>query len=82
MYGEGQIRVTHRQSYDTHVRALAAGEYHALALLDDGRVLTWGTGAGARLPVRALELGGVATAVAAGYQHSLAIVNASGGCGG
>ena len=32
------------------VRALAAGEYHALALLDDGRVLTWGTGAGARLP--------------------------------
>ena len=64
------------------VRALAAGEYHALALLDDGRVLTWGTGAGARLPVRALELGGVATAVAAGYQHSLAIVNASGGCSG
>ena len=61
-----------------HVRALAAGEYHALALLDDGRVLTWGTGAGARLPVRALELRGVAT-VAAGYQHSLAIVNASGG---
>ena len=37
------------------------------------------TGAGARLPVRALEPGGVATAVAAGYQHSLAIVNASGG---
>ena len=26
----------------TAVHALAAGEYHALALLDDGRVLTWG----------------------------------------
>ena len=57
------------------VRAIAAGEYHALALLADGALLTWGAGVGSPstpLLVRGLPPSG-ATAIAAGYQHNLAI---------
>ena len=59
-------------------RTLAAGEYHALALLEDGHVLTWGVGAGSMLPVAVQGLPSGAVAIAAGYQHALALAP----CGG
>lgn len=60
------------------IGAIAAGEYHTLATLVDGSaLLTWGTGAGSQgTPVEVLGLPtgpGSVQAVAAGYQHSLAI---------
>ncbi len=72
----------------TEVTAIAAGSYHSLAVAraPDGTVGVWawgnngfgqlgnGTTTGRSTPVRALGLTG-ATAVAAGYSHSLALKN-------
>ena len=64
------------------VTALSAGEYHAVVALEDGSVRVWGAGAGserAPVPVKGLPKEGRAVAVAAGYQHSVAVIQ--GGCG-
>ena len=66
------------------VRALAGGEFHALAVLESGTVAAWGRGASGQLgngktensdvPVTVSGLSGVAT-VAAGSSHSLALLS-------
>ena len=57
------------------VRAIAAGDYHSLALTKDGRVVAWGcdrdSGAG-QCSVPAAARRGV-RAIAAGTNHSLAL---------
>lgn len=57
------------------MEAIAAGEYHALAALKGGGILVWGAGAGVAspVPVRGLPSQKI-LAIAAGYQHSLAVV--------
>ncbi|HEV7493635.1 hypothetical protein [Baekduia sp.] len=67
-----------------HVTAIAAGQSHGLALKADGTVWAWGSGlslgnstvtADSAPPVQvALPAGSVATAIAAGSQHSLALL--------
>jgi Regulator of chromosome condensation (RCC1) repeat len=55
------------------VTAIAAGDFHSLALKEDGSVVAWGCGADfgqCTVPVAAAS--GV-TAIAAGYAHSLAL---------
>jgi alpha-tubulin suppressor-like RCC1 family protein len=64
-------------------RALAAGEYHVCALISDGRVQCWGSGArgqlgsatrdSSRTPVYVAGLAGV-TAIAAGAVHTCALL--------
>ena len=49
------------------VTAIAVGGQHNLALASDGTVWTWGP-----LPARVSGLGGV-VAIAAGYDHDLAV---------
>ena len=57
------------------VRSVAAGEYHAVVAIESGDVLTWGTGAGSPVPAPVQGLPShKALAVAAGYQHSLAVM--------
>lgn len=68
----------------SNIVAVAAGEKHALALRSDGTVWAWGSGANGRLgngatsnrstPVQASAAGfSNAIAIAAGYEHSMAI---------
>ncbi|MGE5370671.1 MAG: S-layer homology domain-containing protein [Solirubrobacterales bacterium] len=72
----------------THVVALAAGDFHSLALLDDGTVLSWGynpfgqlgnndSGTDKLLPVQVLQTGAVpltgVKTIASGYAHGLAL---------
>ncbi|MCA1683785.1 MAG: hypothetical protein LC708_01455, partial [Actinobacteria bacterium] len=70
------------------VRALAAGDYHSCALLDDGTVRCWGFGGDGRLgygntnnvldpgSVGPVDLGGdTATAITAGAAHTCAILD-------
>jgi len=64
--------------------ALAAGAYHAVALLSDGTLRSWGnnnsgqlgTGntVGSATPVTVSSLGGVVTTIAAGDSHTLALL--------
>jgi alpha-tubulin suppressor-like RCC1 family protein len=63
-----------------HVHALAAGEYHALAATKDGGVVAWGAGATGAVgssmvpaPIMGLPRAKV-LALAAGYQHNLAVL--------
>ena len=61
------------------VHALAAGEYHAVAATAAGAVLAWGAGAatypsGGVATVQGLPSGRAVLGLAAGYQHSLAVV--------
>ena len=71
------------------VRALAAGDYHTCAVLDDGSVRCWGyafdgqLGYGNRNRIGdtetpdsagAVEIGGTATAIAAGNRHTCALL--------
>ena len=71
------------------VRALAAGDYHTCAVLDDGGVRCWGfafegqLGYGNRnqigdtetpASVGTVEIGGTATAIAAGNRHTCALL--------
>ena len=62
------------------VSAIAAGEYHALAVAD-GEVLVWGAGASSATPTTVRGVPRGATDVAAGYQHSLALAPCDGGGG-
>ena len=64
------------------VRLISAGEYHAVAAVEGGPILTWGSGAGSvTQPVEVKGLprhsGREVVAVGAGYQHTL--VSLSGG---
>jgi len=61
------------------VRSLAAGEYHAVAS-NGTAVRVWGAGAGSAEPVTVAGLPPAAAvlSLAAGYQHSLAVVACSG----
>jgi len=67
------------------IKAVAGGEYHSLALKEDGTVLAWGNNFNGQLgngssgldsdsnvPVQVSNLSGV-KAIAAGYAHSLAL---------
>jgi hypothetical protein len=55
------------------VTAIAAGDFHSLALKEDGSVVAWGCGANfGQCAVPAAAASGV-TAIAAGYAHSLAL---------
>jgi alpha-tubulin suppressor-like RCC1 family protein len=67
------------------VKAIAAGAYHGLALIDDGTVWAWGSGKNGELgngtsgaemqtqaPAQVGSLTGVA-AIAAGYHYSVAL---------
>ncbi len=68
------------------VKAIAAGEYHTCALLDDQTVRCWGFGGDGRLgyantndvldpgAVGAVQLGGPAVAITAGTAHTCAIL--------
>jgi alpha-tubulin suppressor-like RCC1 family protein len=66
------------------VTAIAAGQYHSLALLQDGTVWAWGSNERGQLgdgtttdrstPMIVAGLSGV-TAIAAGYNHSLALLS-------
>ncbi len=60
------------------VRAIAAGEYQAVAVAE-GEVLAWGAGAGTPMPAAVIGVPRGAVAVAAGYQHSLAVAPCVGG---
>lgn len=68
------------------VTAVAAGAEHTLALLADGKVMAWGSngwgqlgaeeeGFSSSVPVEVVGLGGRATAIAAGADHSLALLS-------
>jgi alpha-tubulin suppressor-like RCC1 family protein len=71
-------------SHLSHVRAIAAGESHSLALLEDGTVMAWGSGgegqlgngatASSDVPVPVSGLSEKVTAIAAGGQHNLALL--------
>ena len=84
-----QVRYTNGTSYMSDITAIAAGSDHSLALEDTGKVLAWGAGNEGQLgnnnswgsiytPVYVRNgppgtyLNGV-TAIAAGYNHSLAV---------
>ncbi|KAL1518985.1 hypothetical protein AB1Y20_003254 [Prymnesium parvum] len=57
------------------VTLIAAGEYHAVVATGQGEVLVWGAGAGSAVPVRVRGLPRrQVLSVAAGYQHSLAVI--------
>jgi alpha-tubulin suppressor-like RCC1 family protein len=66
------------------VVAIAAGVNHTVALLADGTVMAWGANAygqlgngtttGSPVPVNVLSLGGTAIAIAAGSNHSVALL--------
>jgi len=66
------------------VTALAAGEYHTVALLDDGTVQTWGsndygqlgdgTTTSSSTPVTVTGLGGRVIAIAAGQYHTVVLL--------
>jgi hypothetical protein len=53
------------------VTAIAAGQYHSIALKSDGTVVAWGDNSAGQTIVPA-GLSGVA-AIAGGYSHSLAV---------
>ncbi|MCA1684031.1 MAG: chromosome condensation regulator, partial [Actinobacteria bacterium] len=69
------------------VTAIAAGDYHTCAILDDGTVRCWGFGGDGRLgyantrnirdpsSVGPVDLGGKATAISAGAGHTCAILD-------
>jgi len=67
-----------------NVTALAAGEYHTVALLDDGTVQAWGSNDYGQLgngsttssstPVTVTSLGGRVIAIAAGQYHTVALL--------
>jgi alpha-tubulin suppressor-like RCC1 family protein len=71
----------------TSATAIAAGQYHSLALTSAGRVLAWGRNSSGQLgtgtttnsstPVSVIGLGvtTIITAIAAGYGHSLALTS-------
>jgi alpha-tubulin suppressor-like RCC1 family protein len=72
------------QGLNEEATAVAAGGYHALALLKSGKVMAWGRGAAGQLgngatttsdvPVEVQGLSEEATAVAAGAEYSLALL--------
>ena len=77
------VQVVQPQALDSHVIALAAGGWHALALQADGSVWAWGFNDSGQLgdgtainrsaPVRVLAPGSGAVAVAAADNHSLVL---------
>ncbi|MDR6999281.1 HYR domain-containing protein [Neobacillus niacini] len=85
-----QVVGTGGSGFLNNVIAIAAGEFHNLALLNDGTVLTWGnneygqlgdgTNTSSNVPVQVLGTGGSGflnnvVAIAAGGFHSLALLN-------
>ncbi len=74
------------------ITALVAGTSHTCALTDTGGVKCWGSNGGGRLgnntttpspiPVNVLNLGGTASALAAGFDHTCAVVNGGVKCWG
>ena len=52
-----------------------AWQYYALAVLDDGSLLSWGTAGGSREPRAVAGLPRGCTRAAAGYQHALALIH-------
>jgi hypothetical protein len=84
-----QVKGTGGAGFLNKVTAIAAGEFHSLALLNDGRVLAWGsneygqlgdgTNTDSNVPVQVKGTGGSGAinnvaAVAAGGFHSLALL--------
>ena len=62
-------------AHNGSVSSIAAGEYHVVVALKRGGVLVWGAGVGSTTPVPVRGLPATtAIAVAAGYQHSLAVM--------
>lgn len=86
--GDGTTRHAPRpctvEGMEVRIRAVAAGDNHALALTEDGRVLSWGwnfhgaLGSGSRedrrRPGPVIGLPGPAIAIAAAASHSLALL--------
>jgi len=66
------------------VTAIAAGDYFTLALMADGKVMAWGSNyygqlgngsyTNSSVPVAVTDPGGKITAIAAGWEHSIALM--------
>jgi alpha-tubulin suppressor-like RCC1 family protein/serine/threonine protein phosphatase PrpC len=79
--GEAQALTFGGARGDVRVRGVAAGGYHALALLDDGSLWVHGRGVAGGAPLTAVRVGGAlldqrVTHFAAGNEHSLAVSDA------